>query len=180
MKKEKLVYIGLALIIAVMLFLDGGFTFSGEKISRVYNLTDLDLTQIDIQCEVYIARGNNEKLVLEAPDNVLKQLDITQNNGILSISKKTRSNHLFSFITKNLKPTGEVKIYINHSQLDRIIVNNEARIISVDYKQAQYHANSYQQEEEVAEYFPFALSNLKQQVIKNLFHRTIFTLPVKF
>lgn len=182
MQKEKLIYICLALIIAVLLFLDGGFSFSGKNVSKIYNLSELKLTRIDLPCEVYITRGENEKLVVEAPKDVLDRLDINQNNGILSIGSETGGFNLLGFIKRTLNLSDEVKIYINHSQLDRIIVNNQATIISVDYKKPTYfQANSLKDEDQTTTYFRLVnFDNLKQQLVKHVVKKTIFKIYASF
>lgn len=155
MRKEKIIYTSLAVIIAVMLFLDGSFSLSDKRTAQVFNLGDFKLTRIDLQCEVYITQGNNEKLVVEGPDDLLNKLSIDQNNGILSISGNAGEKSFFGLINNPLKFNERVKIYINHSQLDRIIVNNEATIISVDYKPVRYQAKNYAHTDAKPAYFRF-------------------------
>ncbi len=133
MRKEKLIYAGLFVAIIAMLLTDNNFSFFSHSTSRVFNLAEFKLTRINLECEVFITHGANEKLVVEASNDMMKHLEINQANGILSISNKKRFS-LFGFAKNYLNTTDRVKIYINHSQLDRIIVNNQATIISVDYK----------------------------------------------
>lgn len=136
MRKEKLIYAGLFVAIIAMLLTDNNFSFFNRSTSQVFNLAEFKLTRIDLECEVFITQGTNEKLVVEASNDVMKSLEINQANGILSISNK-KGFSLFGFAKNYLHSPEKVKIYINHSQLDRIIVNNQATIISVDYKPVQ-------------------------------------------
>lgn len=177
MRKEKLIYAGLFVAIIAMLLTDNNFSFFSRSTSRVFNLAEFKLTRIDLECEVFITRGNNEKLVVEASDDIMKNLEINQSNGILSISNK-KGFSLFGFAKNYLNSPEKIKIYINHSQLDRIIVNNQATIISVDYKSVQSQVctsnevdSKYDEDEERGSLFSTLIKavNVSPDLFRNLF-----------
>ena len=141
MKREKIIYLGLILLIAYLTIIERSVIFSSENTTKTFNLSELELTRIDVPCEIYLTKGDNEKLVIEAPNNILNRIVSNENNGILTIAAPIQKK-VFGIFNLNEQVTGKIRIFINHNQLERIIVNENAKIISVDYKPISLQASS--------------------------------------
>ncbi len=145
MKREKIIYLGLTLLIGYLVIIDKNLINKAEQETKTYSLSELKLTRIDVPCEVYLTEGQNQKMVIEAPENLFHRINSKTNNGILTISASL-DRKLFGLFNVKDKLTDRVKIFINHDQLDRIIVSDQAKIISVDYKPIGFHASNEQEQ----------------------------------
>lgn len=132
MRRETLIYIGLILAIACLIFVDNNRLLGGMEVEKVFDLNQYDLTQIDLDCEVYVTEGENGKLVLQADEATAEKLVTSDENGILSI-KQPNKNLLLKWFDFSGLAHQKVKIYINHDQLDKIRISDRATIISMDY-----------------------------------------------
>ncbi len=140
MKKEKLIYLGLTFLILLLTLSDNNIFLGEANSKKIYNLVDLKLTRIDMSCEVYLTKGENKKLIIEAPENIIKKINTSEENGILTIGMPI-INKFFGLIKIKNNEANKVKIFVNHDQLDRIIVSDQAKIISLDYKPMSYQAS---------------------------------------
>ena len=145
MKREKIIYLGLTLLIGYLVIIDKNLINKADQETKTYSLSELKLTKIDVPCEVYLTKGQNQKMVIEAPENMFHRINSKTNNGILTIST-SMERKLFGVFNVKDKLTDRVKIFINHDQLDRIIVSDQAKIISVDYKPISFHAANEQEQ----------------------------------
>ncbi len=146
MKREKVIYLGLILLIGYLVLIDKNTFYKADNLTKTFSLSELKLTKIDVPCEVYLTKGENKKMVIEAPENMLDRITSKQNNGILTVSA-SNERKLFGLFSVNSKLTEKVKIFVNHDQLDRIIVSDQAKIISVDYHPISFQASNNTQEE---------------------------------
>ena len=147
MQREKAIYLGLILVIAYLVLIDKNVLYKSESLTKTFNLSELRLTRIDVPCEVYLTSGENKKMVIEAPENVIDRITSISNNGVLTISAATERK-VFGFFKVKDQMENKIKIFVNHDQLDRIIVNENATIISVDYKPISFRASSEATSEE--------------------------------
>lgn len=168
MKREKLIYLALISLIVYLALIDKNIFGNGDPITKTYDLAKINLTQIDLNCEVYLTRGDNKKLVIEAPPKILNKLSTIESNGILKIGGPIVYN-FFGLVKVNTPPADKIKIFINHNQLDRIIVSDDAKIISVDYKQMSYHASNYDEPENRSPKFDFKELSLSNLGLINIF-----------
>ena len=169
MKREKFIYLGLISLIIYLAIIDKNIFGSNELSTKVFDLDKIELTQIDVSCEVYLTKGDNEKLVIEAPEKIIGKIYTSEKNGILKIGGPV-IHKFFGLLKVGRSNTSDnIKIYVNHNQLDRIIISEQAKIISIDYKPMSFHASTYEENEEHLNKFDVSQLRLSNMGLIHIF-----------
>ena len=131
MKRERLIYACLLIVICTLVFADQKIFSLNKNDQRVYDLSELRLTSIHVNCDIYVVRGQNKKMVIEGSTQDLNVLDINNLNGVLTVTNQNQS--ILSKILFGVEEKLAIKIYINHNDLDKIWIAEKANVISRDF-----------------------------------------------
>lgn len=96
---------------------------SGNVISQDYNLTGFNAVEINGQGELFIVQQENWTVSIEAEDNILENLDVRIENGMLIVEKRGAG------FFRNTKP---IKIYVGLPEINEIKINGFGSINSLE------------------------------------------------
>ena len=89
MKKELIYYSILTLTIALLLFFETNlFKDNTAYVSKVIDIESFDKLDIDLDCNIYVSLGEEQKVVFEGPAKYLNNVETRLEDGVLKISCK--------------------------------------------------------------------------------------------
>ena len=130
MKKELIYYAILTLIIALLLFFETDLFRNNEAyISKVIDFESFDKLDIDLDCNIYVSLGEEQKVVFEGPAKYFNNLKTKLEDGVLKIYCKDPG--LFSsWINPGDEDTQAVNIYVKLTHTDQLILPKKGNLIS--------------------------------------------------
>lgn len=130
MKKELIYYSLLIAVIAVLLFFETNlFNDNTQFISKVVDVESFEKLDIDLDCNIYVSLGEEQKVVFEGPAKYLDKVQTNLDNGVLKISCSKPGFFAELFDNKSDK-TGEVNIYVKLTDADQLIMPKKGNLIS--------------------------------------------------
>ena len=130
MKKELIYYSIFTLVIAVLLFFETNiFDDSRKNISKVIEIGSFEKLDIDLDCNIYVSLGEEQKVVFEGPKRFLDQVETQLENGILTISARKKSIFAEFFKTSNADPKS-LNLYIKLTDTAQLITPKKGNLIS--------------------------------------------------
>jgi hypothetical protein len=130
MKKEIIYYLLLIFVIVGLIVFEtnkpGGKSI---HISKVIDAERFDKLDIDLVCNIYVSIGEEQKVVLEGPEQSLNQIEARLENGILKLFEKT-PGMLSSLFTVNQKSSGEVNLYLQLTAADQLLSPKKGNLIT--------------------------------------------------
>ncbi len=129
MKKELLYYLILIVIIAGMMLVEANI-ISGKSLqnSRVIDEAYFEKLDIDLNCNIYVSIGDEQKVVLGGTEQSLKHIEARLERGTLTLRSKGHSI-LGSLLEKNATG-GEINIYLQLTASNQLISPKRGRIIT--------------------------------------------------
>lgn len=130
MKKELIYYSILTLIIALLLVFETNlFEDKTKLISRVIETEAFEKLDIDLDCNIYVSLGDEQKVVFEGPSAYLKRVDTTLKNGVLTISCK-RPGLIAEWFNSREEDPESVNVYVKLTHANQLIVPRRGNVIS--------------------------------------------------
>lgn len=130
MKKELIYYSLLTLVIALLLFFETNlFNDNTDFVSKVIEVEAFEKLDIDIDCNIYVSLGDEQKVVFEGPANYLKKVETHMENGVLKISCK-KPGMLAELFGADGKGSESVNVYIKLTNANQLIMPEKGNLIS--------------------------------------------------
>jgi len=126
MKKELIYYIFLGLVVVGLIIYE---VFKSNKESRIIQVESFEKVKVDLDCQVFVSLGEEQKVVLEGPSPYLDRIEVHMEEGILQISEKTQGLTSQMFGTFGRKKE-KVCLYLRLKRADQLIVPNKDNLIS--------------------------------------------------
>jgi hypothetical protein len=116
MKREFFYYIILLFLITGLIFIEISSSNKDDvHISKVIDVQNFEKLDIDLICNIYVSIGEEQRVVLEGPEEYLNKIETELDNGIL---KLTESNPgIFNGFLGSLKER-PVNLYLKQSLED--------------------------------------------------------------
>jgi len=130
MKKEFIYYSVLTLVIALLLFFETNlFNDNTKFVSKVVEVEEFQKLDIDLDCNIYVSLGEEQKVVFEGPAKYLSKVETRLENGVLTIfcKKPGLFAELFNYSTENPE---SVNIYVKLTDSDQLIMPKKGNLIS--------------------------------------------------
>lgn len=130
MKRETVYYAILTLIITALLFFETDL-FRGEKtnVSKVIEIEKFEKLNIEIECDIFVSLGDEQKVVFEGPANYIDKVNASNEDGVLDISCKATGLFASLFGTdENYEES--MKIYVNLTSADQLIKPEKGNLIT--------------------------------------------------
>jgi hypothetical protein len=145
MKKEIFYYLILIFVIAGLMLLEINVPDSERvNISKVIDVDRFEKLDIDLACNIYVSIGEEQKVVLEGPEQYLNHIEAHLENGILRLSEKS-AGMFGGIFNVNHKSAKEVNIYLQLTAADQLIspkkgnlITNEAALLNELKSQQQF------------------------------------------
>lgn len=129
MKKEILYYFILICIIAGMMLIETNIIPNKSlQISKVIDVAHFEKLDIELDCNIYVSLGDEQKVVLEGPEQSLNLIEARLDKGILTLRSKGQGM-LSGFLGKN-RESGDVNIYLQLTASDQLISPKKGKLIT--------------------------------------------------
>lgn len=130
MKKELIYYSVLTLSIALLLFFETNlFQDNTGSISKVINTDSFEKLDIDLDCNIYVSLGDEQKVVFEGPANYLNSVRTDLEDGVLKISCR-KPGLLANWFNPIEEDAGAVSVYVKLTEPDQLIIPKKGNLIS--------------------------------------------------
>ena len=128
MKREIVYYIIILFLISGLIFIE---TNTGEQddvnISKVIDVNNFQKLDIDLMCNIYVSIGEEQRVVLEGPEEYLNKVEAQFEDGILRLTKKTSG--IFSGFLGNSN-NESVNLYLKLTSADQLIQPTKGKLIT--------------------------------------------------
>lgn len=130
MKKELIYYSILTLGIALLLFFETNlFRDNTDLVSKVVETEAFDKLDIDLECNIYVSLGDEQKVVFEGPAKYLDRVETRLENGVLKVF--CRKPGLFAeLLNTDDEKEGPVNVYIKLTDSDQLIMPKNGNLIT--------------------------------------------------
>ena len=130
MKKELIYYSILTLIIALLLVFETNlFDEKTKLVSKVIKTDAFEKLNIDLDCDIYVSLGDEQKVVFEGPSKYLDRVETNLEDGILTISCK-KPGMITKWFSSDAGDPEAVKVYIKLTHSDQLIMPKRGNVIS--------------------------------------------------
>jgi len=130
MKKEIFYYLTLVFGIAgLMLFETISPDSKSVNISKVIDVDRFEKLDIDLACNIYVSIGDEQKVVLEGPEQYLNHIEAHLENGILKLSGKSLGV-LDGIFNASQKSEKEVNLYLQLTDASQLIAPKKGHLIT--------------------------------------------------
>ena len=130
MKKELIYYSILTIVIALLLFFETDlFNDNTKFVSKIVKFEAFEKLDIDLECDIFVSLGEEQKVVFEGPANYLSKVQTIMDNGVLRISCK-KPGLIANLFNINSEESESVKIYIKLTSADQLIMPKKGNLIS--------------------------------------------------
>lgn len=128
MKKEIFYYAVLLFIISGLIFIEMSTKEDGEvNISKVIDVESFQKLDIDLICNIYVSIGDEQRIVLEGPENYLNLIETRFENGTLKLTEKTSG--IFKSLLSQSK-SDEINLYIKLTSADQLMQPTKGTLIT--------------------------------------------------
>ena len=130
MKRELIYYSILTLVIAALLFFETDFfAFNKQSSTRVIEMEAFEKLNIDLECNIYVSLGEEQKVVFEGPELLVSRLETKMKNGVLTITE--RSPGFFARLF-HIQPQerNELNVYVKLTATNQLIAPRKGNLIS--------------------------------------------------
>jgi hypothetical protein len=115
-------------IISGLIFIEMNTKADGEvNISKVIDVESFQKLDIDLMCNIYVSIDDEQRVVLEGPENYLNQIETRFENGVLTLTEKTSG--IFSGLPGQSQG-GEVNLYLKLTSADQLMKPPKATLIT--------------------------------------------------
>ena len=130
MKKELFSYSILSIVIALLLFFEIGLWNEEEQnATRVVKVEAFEKLDIDLECDIYVSLGEEQKIVFEGPEQYVSRVQTTLENGVLKISCEPPGS-IARFFNKATEDSGSLKIYVKLTSTGQLLRPKKGNLIS--------------------------------------------------
>ena len=130
MKRELIYYSILTLVIAALLFFETDLLrLKSQQSTRVIDIESFEKLDIDVECNIFVSLGDEQKVVFEGPAQLLQRVQTEMNDGVLTITE--RSPGFFAQLF-GVQPAEheDLNVYINLTNTDQLIAPKKGNLIS--------------------------------------------------
>ncbi len=127
MKKELIYYSIFALVISSLLIFE--IRNSDLNYSKVIDVEVFEKLNVDLACNIYVSIGDEQKLVVEGPENYLDLVEVKLEHGILIITEKKASFFSGLFGPKISNPE-ELNLYVKLTDACQLMPPKKGNLIS--------------------------------------------------
>jgi len=143
MKKEIIYYTVLLLLISGLIFIETNTSDDSEvNISKVIDVEGFKKLDIDLICNIYVSIGDEQRVVLEGPEQYLNKIETKLEGGVLKLSEKAPG-----FI-KGLLESGSkdqsINLYLKLTSADQLITPTKGTLITNE-SSLDFHLKQHQQ-----------------------------------
>lgn len=132
MKKERIIYFGLAVSILALFSFELVLERQDESIDMIsISPVEIHSLSIDISANVYFTSGDENKVLLEGQSALLKFVRLNENNGHLSLKMSGKTN-LYSHLKSYLWNDETLNLYIVSTNIEDIKVTDDMGIAMYD------------------------------------------------
>ena len=130
MKKELIYYSVLTIVIALLLAFETNL-FEDETglVSKVIDIESFEKLDIDLDCDIYVSLGEEQKIVFEGPSKYASRVVTKLKDGVLTISCK-KAGLLSQWISPDEEVPQSVSLYIKLTDSDQLIMPEKGTLIS--------------------------------------------------
>jgi hypothetical protein len=129
MKKEIIYYLVLLILISGLIFIETKNDDQDEvNISKVIDVKDFQKLDIDVNCNVYVSIGEEQRVVLEGPEQYLNKIETSFENGILKLSEKTPG--ILGGFLKSGESTESINLYLKLTSTDQLVTPMKGNLIT--------------------------------------------------
>lgn len=130
MKRELIYYSILTLVIAALLFFETDLLrLKSQHSTKVIDIESFEKLDIDLDCNIYVSLGEEQKVVFEGPAQLLQRVQTEMQNGVLTITERSPS---FFAQLLGVEPSehNDLNVYINLTSADQLISPKKGNLIS--------------------------------------------------
>lgn len=128
MKREIFYYVVLLFIISGLIFIEMSTEDDGEvNISKVIDVQTFQKLDIDLICNIYVSIGDEQRVVLEGPENYLNQIETNFEDGVLKLTEKAPG--IFSGLLGQSKGN-EINLYLKLTSADQLMKPTKGTLIT--------------------------------------------------
>jgi len=129
MKKEIIYYLVLLILISGLIFIETKNDDQDEvNISKVIDVKDFEKLDIDVNCNVYVSIGEEQRVVLEGPEQYLNKIETSFENGILKLSEKTPG--ILGGFLKSGEGNESINLYLKLTSTDQLVTPMKGNLIT--------------------------------------------------
>lgn len=130
MKKELIYYSILTLGIALLLFFETNlFRDNTDLVSKVVDTVAFDKLDIDLDCNIYVSLGDEQKVVFEGPAKYLDRVETRMENGVLKVFCR-KPGLLAELLNTDDEKQGPVNVYVKLTHADQLIMPKNGNLIT--------------------------------------------------
>ena len=130
MKKELIYYSILTLGIALLLFFETNlFRDNTDLVSKVVDTEAFDKLDIDLDCNIYVSLGDEQKVVFEGPARYMDRVETRLENGVLKVFCR-KPGLLAELLNTDDEKIGPVNVYVKLTDSDQLIVPKNGNLIT--------------------------------------------------
>jgi hypothetical protein len=130
MRKEFISYSILSIFIALLLFFETGILKDKQQdATKLVRVEPFEKLEIDLECDIYVSLGEEQKIVFEGPNRYLNKVRTTMQSGVLKISCEPPGMIARIFKNATYEP-GSVKIYVKLTDAGQLIRPKKGNLIS--------------------------------------------------
>jgi len=128
MKREIVYYIILLFLISGLIFIETNTDKEDDvNISKVIDVNNFKKLDIDLNCNIYVSIGEEQRVVLEGPEEYLNKIEADLDDGILRLTEKT--SRIFPGFLGNSR-NKPVNLYLKLTSADQLIQPTKGKLIT--------------------------------------------------
>ncbi len=128
MKKEIIYYTILLFLISGLIFIETNTSDDSKvKISKVIDVERFQKLDIDLICNIYVSIGDEQRVVLEGPEDYLNNIETKFENGILKLTEKS-SGIIEGLLAKSKEHP--INLYLKLTSADQLITPTKGTLIT--------------------------------------------------
>ena len=121
----RLSYIGFVLL----LVFETGLLHQKGDASKVVQVEAFEKLDIDLECDIFVSLGDEQKIVFEGPERYLSKVKTSMEDGVLKISCDP-PGLISRFLSNSAPEPGTVKLYVKLTNPDQLIRPKKGNLIS--------------------------------------------------
>jgi hypothetical protein len=129
MKKEIIYYTVLLFLISGLIFIETNTSEKGEvNISKVIDVDEFKKLDIDLICNIYVSIGEEQRVVLEGPEQYLNKIETKFEDGILKLTEQTPG--LINNLLEKGSKDQSINLYLQLTSADQLVTPTKGNLIT--------------------------------------------------
>lgn len=129
MKKEIIYYTVLLFLISGLIFIETNSSDDSEvHISKVIDVEGFNKLDIDLFCNIYVSIGEEQRVVLEGPEQYLNNIETRFEGGVLKLTERA-PGIINSLLEKGSKEEA-INLYLKLTSADQLITPTKGTLIT--------------------------------------------------